>query len=68
MTRIVFDRNGHPRFVNVTQGAQFHALADYQDLDRAARHGRLDLDRSSGVEFTEFEKNWFRKPLNERSE
>lgn len=63
MTRIVFDRNGRPRFVNATQGATVHVLADYQDLDRTVKHGRLDLDRSSGVEFTEFDKNWFRRPL-----
>jgi hypothetical protein len=49
ITRIVFDANRVPTFVQVNTGKFMHNMSEY--------------DRLKTMEFTEDEKRWFRKPL-----
>lgn len=54
ITRIVFDRHGRPSWHTVDTGKFMHRLTDYEC--------------QAALDFSEKEKAWFRKPLNERME
>lgn len=55
MVRIVFDGTGKPHWFNVNTANYMHRLTDLQKLQT--------------VDFSESEKEWFRRPLSaERSD
>jgi hypothetical protein len=51
ITRIVFDSKGRPSFTKIDTGKFVHNMDDYYKV----------------MDFTEAERAWFRKPINERS-